>query len=111
MRVKDDIKVNAQVFKDLCESHHVHTLYAFGSSTSEKFDPQRSDIDLLVEIDSTDPIEKGELLMDLWDRFEQFFKRKVDLLTESSIQNPYLKNSVQSSKVLLYDGNSKKVFV
>jgi predicted nucleotidyltransferase len=48
-------------------------LYAFGSSTTDKFDKEKSDIDLLVEIDATDPIERGEKLISLWDTFELFF--------------------------------------
>jgi len=85
----------------------VKYLYAFGSSTDERFDPMSSDIDLLVEIDSPDPIDRGEKLLSLWDLFEKFFNRKVDLLTESSVRNPYLKKSIESTKVLIYDGSGE----
>jgi hypothetical protein len=54
----------------LCKSHNVKYLYAFGSSTDERFDPLSSNIDLLVEIDSPDPIDRGEKLLSLWDLFE-----------------------------------------
>ncbi|MDY0343858.1 MAG: hypothetical protein RBR28_09815 [Lentimicrobium sp.] len=54
------------------------------------FDAEKSDIDLLVEIEATDLLEKGEKLISFWDNFEIFFHRKVDLLIESSIRNPYL---------------------
>jgi len=54
------------------------------------FDAEKSDIDLLVEIEATDPLGKGEKLISFWDNFEIFFHRKVDLLIESSIRNPYL---------------------
>lgn len=86
-------------------------LYAFGSSISEKFDPKTSDIDLLVEIDSKDPVDRGEKLLSLWDLFEDFFKRKVDLLTESSIRNPFLRKNIDSTKVLIYDGSGQKVII
>jgi predicted nucleotidyltransferase len=85
----------------------VKYLYAFGSSTNERFDPKSSDIDLLVEIDSSDPLDRGEKLLSLWDLFENFFNRKVDLLTESSIRNPYLKKSIESTKILIYDGSGE----
>lgn len=70
-----------------------------------------SDIDLLVEIDDSDPIERGENLLSLWDKFEDFFNRKVDLLTESSIRNPYLRDSIDATKILIYDGTGQKILV
>jgi len=66
---------------------------------------------LLVEIDEPDPIKRGEKLISLWDTFEDFFKRKVDLLTDSRIRNPYLRKSFDSTKVLIYDGKKSKVLV
>ncbi len=111
MIVKDEIIKNFAEFKTLCQNHNVKFLYAFGSSATEKFDPEKSDIDLLVEIDSPDPLDRGEKLMSLWDNFESFFGRKVDLLTDSSITNPYLRNSIDSTKVLIYDGKRTQIFV
>jgi predicted nucleotidyltransferase len=111
MRVKDEIAQQPDDFKILCQTHNVKQLYAFGSSVSDSFDPQRSDIDLLVELDDLDPLDKGEKLISLWDKFENFFHRKVDLLTDSSIRNPYLKKNIDSTKVLIYDGNGAQIFV
>jgi hypothetical protein len=107
MIIRDQISKKKKDFIFLCKSHKVKYLYAFGSSTDDRFDPKKSDIDLLVEIDSLDPIDRGEKLLSLWDLFESFFNRKVDLLTESSIRNPYLKKSIDSTKVLIYDGSGK----
>lgn len=111
MIVKDEISKKADDFKMLCKNHNVKTLYAFGSSTTDKFRSDNSDIDFLVELNDQDPIERGEKLISFWDRLEAFFNRKVDLLTEASIRNPFLKKSIESSKVLIYDGSSQKVFV
>lgn len=111
MIIKDEILNRLIDFRTLCKDHKVKYLYAFGSSVTDRFDPIRSDIDLLVEIDVPDPLERGEKLLSLWDTFEDFFHRKVDLLTESSIRNPYLKKSIDSTKVLIYDGEGSKVFV
>ena len=107
MIIKDEISKKRADFTILCKSHKVKYLYAFGSSTTDKFDPKSSDIDLLVEIDSKDPVDRGEKLLSLWDLFENFFNRKVDLLTESSLRNPFLKKSIDSTKVLIYDGSGQ----
>lgn len=111
MIVKDEILKQLPDFKALCQRHDVKYLYAFGSSTTDKFDNEKSDIDLLVEIDDPDPLERGEKLISLWDTFENFFQRKVDLLTDSSIKNPYLRKSIDSTKILIYDGKKSQIFV
>ncbi len=111
MVVKNEILKHLTDFKTLCQSHNVKYLYAFGSSTTDRFDSEKSDIDLLVEIDSPDPLERGEKLISLWDTFEIFFNRKVDLLTDSSIRNPYLRKCIDSTKVLIYDGEGAQIFV
>jgi hypothetical protein len=109
MIIKDEILKKQKDFTILCRNHNVKYLYAFGSSVSEKFDVNKSDIDLLVEIDSKDPIDRGEKLLSLWDLFEVFFMRKVDLLTDSSIRNPFLRKSIDSTKVLIYDGSGQQI--
>jgi predicted nucleotidyltransferase len=111
MVISNEISKQEKEFKVLCETHKVKSLYAFGSSVNESFDFAKSDIDLLVEIDDNDPIERGEMLMSLWDKFETFFHRKVDLLTDASIKNPFLRNSIDASKVLIYDGSRKEILV
>jgi predicted nucleotidyltransferase len=109
MIIQDEIRKKVPHFVSICRDHNVHYIFAFGSSVTDKFDPENSDIDLLVEIDDPDPLERGEKLMSLWDTFETLFQRRVDLLTESSIKNPYLKNSINASKVLIYDRSREKI--
>jgi predicted nucleotidyltransferase len=111
MVVKDEILKKVNDFTVLCQIHKIKYLYAFGSSVTDRFDYDKSDIDLLVEIDDADPTERGEKLVSLWDTFESFFHRKVDLLTDSSIRNPYLRRSIDSTKILIYDGAGQKVLV
>ncbi|MEO6348891.1 MAG: nucleotidyltransferase domain-containing protein [Aquaticitalea sp.] len=98
-------------FLSLCQTHHVKKLYAFGSSITIHFDDLSRDIDLIIEIDCEDPIERGENLMDIWDKFEFFFQRKVDLLTNSSIKNPILRKSIDATKILIYDGKKQEIFI
>jgi len=111
MILKDEILNKKNDFKSLCLDHQVKYLYVFGSSTTNKFDKDKSDIDFLVEIDNPDPIERGEKLISLWDMFEAFFQRKVDLLTNSSIHNPFLQKSIDSTKILIYDGTRQKILI
>jgi predicted nucleotidyltransferase len=102
MIIEELINENKEAFYNLCKEHQVKYLFAFGSSVTDNFDYDRSDIDLIVEIDEPDPLERGEKLISLWDKLESFFKRKVDLLTNPIIRNRFLRQSVDESKVLIY---------
>lgn len=95
----------------LCIKYKVAKLYAFGSITTSRFDPLSSDVDLWVEMKESDPLKRGEALLNLWDELEALFDRKVDLLSNPDITNPYLKKSIEDSKVLIYDGSSQEIFV
>ena len=109
MNLKESIKNRESEFVSLCQSHEVKSLYAFGSSINERFNEDKSDIDLLIELSTKDPLKNGEYLIELWNLFEVFFQRKVDLLTISQIKNPILKKNIENSKVLVYDGKKLKV--
>ncbi|MDT0651403.1 nucleotidyltransferase family protein [Autumnicola edwardsiae] len=109
MKVIASIEPNLAEFKALCKSYNVKNLYAFGSSITDKFDENSSDIDLLIEIEENDPLERGDKLLAIWDKLEDFFQRKVDLLTPSSLRNPVLKKNIDTTKVLIYEGESQEV--
>ena len=93
----------------ICKHHHVERLYAFGSVVTDRFNTETSDIDLLVEMKDLSPVERGESLLLLWEAFELLFDRKVDLLSNTDIQNPFLKKEIEAGKRLLYDGSREKI--
>jgi predicted nucleotidyltransferase len=109
MNLKETIHQSPKEFLSLCKNYDVKNLYAFGSSITENFNEASSDIDLLVELNTEDPLKRGQNLIDLWDKLEAFFKRKVDLLTSSSIKNPILRRSIEATKILIYDGKELKI--
>lgn len=111
MNLKESIENKMADFLALCKNHNVKHLYAFGSSITENFNDDSSDIDLLIEIDNDDPIERGESLMNIWDKFELFFQRKVDLLTSASVKNPILKKNIEETRILIYDGEKQEVSI
>lgn len=90
----------------ICVQYKVAKLYLFGSALNEKFNTNTSDLDFLVELVPMEPLETGEILIELWSALENLFKRKVDLLTERSISNPYLLQEIFQTRQLLYDQQS-----
>lgn len=111
MYIKEFIKLNLKNFVDLCHEHSVNKIYAFGSSINNKFDLKNSDIDLVVDISIEEPADRGEALISLWDKLELLFGRKIDLLTENSINNPYLKINIDRTKTLIYDREREEVLI
>jgi len=109
MKIKDSIQPKLIDFTTLCKLYNVKNLYAFGSATTDQFDENSSDIDLLIEIEENDPLERGEKLLAIWDKLEEFFQRKVDLLTQSSLKNPILRKNIDATKILIYDGKRQEV--
>lgn len=105
------IKERYKEFVDICREHKVDKIYAFGSSITGHFNPLTSDIDIIISVDIENPADRGEALLSLWDKLEELFGRKVDLLTEDSIHNPFLKSNIERTKRLIYDGKGEKVFV
>jgi predicted nucleotidyltransferase len=89
----------------------VKRFYLFGSALTSRFDENRSDIDVLVETEDISPEEKGECLISLWEDLEKLFNRKVDLLTESSLRNHYLAREIEQTRKLIYDGQTKQIFI
>lgn len=77
----------------------VKKIYLFGSTVRNEED-EHSDVDILVELDYSQPIGLGFVRMQL--ELEDLLKRKVDLLTSNSISK-YLQPFIESEKVLIYE--------
>jgi|SRR5687767_6631189 len=87
--------------RKLCGSNKVRTLFAFGSVLTSDFKVD-SDIDLVVDIDEKDPITYSDSYFTLKFQLELLFQRKVDLLEQKAIKNPYLREQIEATKVLIY---------
>jgi predicted nucleotidyltransferase len=92
-----------------CEKHHVVRLYLFGSATQPTFS-QTSDIDFLVTFKEIPILEYADNFFDFKFELEDLFNRKIDLISEKSLTNPYLIKSINRTKFLIYDRRNSKVF-
>jgi predicted nucleotidyltransferase len=81
--------------KELKEKYKVKSIAIFGSYARNE-QTEKSDIDIMVEF--YEPI--GLKIVDLKDYLESILNVKVDLITKNSIQNPYIKKSIEED--LLY---------
>ncbi len=87
---------------ELCRRHHVLRLALFGSATRDDFDPQRSDLDFLVDFESLTPGEHADSYFGLLEGLESLFDRRVDLVESSTLRNPYRRQEIEATQVLLH---------
>ena len=87
--------------KKLCEQYKVDKLYAFGSVLTDRFSKD-SDVDLVVDIKDKDPISYSDLYFDLKFGLEDLLGRRIDLLEERAIKNPYFRKRLDETKQLIY---------
>ena len=105
-----DVEANREEIGALCRRYGVERLEVFGSAATEEFDEETSDVDFVVLF--SDDVRRSpgyaDAYLDLaWD-LEDLLGRDVDLVTERSIQNPYFRRSVDSSREVVYERRSQE---
>jgi predicted nucleotidyltransferase len=87
---------------ELCRRHHVRRLDLFGSAAGSDFDPSRSDLDVLVEFEVLGEGKYADAWFDLHADLEEFFGRKVDLVSATSVNNPYFRAELERTRRGVY---------
>jgi predicted nucleotidyltransferase len=87
---------------ELCRKHHVRRLSVFGSAARDDFDPATSDVDLLVEFTPELDVGYAKNFWRLEEGMTGLFGRKVDLITDGTIKNPYILRRIQEQREQLY---------
>lgn len=86
----------------LCRQFGVKRLDLFGSAAEGSFDPLRSDFDFLVDLGERPSAAYVDAYFGLHESLEQLLGRPVDLVTERSVTNPHLRQSILQSRQPLY---------
>jgi predicted nucleotidyltransferase len=96
------IETHAKEIAMLCNTHKVVSLSLFGSlAKGEATDT--SDVDLLVTFGDVDLNNYADNFYDLSVSLEKLFGRRVDLITEKYITNPYLLKSINRNRIKIYE--------
>ena len=86
----------------ICRRYGVRRLELFGSAARDDFDPTRSDIDLLVELDDPPHGRVMRTIFGLKDELERLFGRPVDLVMPGAVRNSRLRAEIDRDRTLLY---------
>ncbi|MDP9355117.1 MAG: nucleotidyltransferase domain-containing protein [Chloroflexota bacterium] len=97
------IESNLDAIRALCREYGVAQLEIFGSATTDRFDPDRSDIDFIIEYPPD--YDFGHWLtryFELKERLETLLGRPVDLVMAGAMRNPRFIQSANESRQILY---------
>ena len=95
------LKNQLDTIRSLCERYRVNTLYVFGSVLTPNFDTH-SDLDLVVDFLDQDALQYASNYFQFKFELEKLFNRKIDLLEERALKNPYFIENINQKKQLLY---------
>lgn len=85
----------------MCKKYRIAYVDAFGSiARSEQEDD--SDIDLIIEFSEPRREKISSRFFGFLHDVEDRFHHKVDLLTEKSLRNPFLKEKVNQDRIRIY---------
>lgn len=86
----------------LCKKYKVKTLYVFGSILTPRFSDQ-SDIDFSATFHpEEDPLVAGENRIQFYIGLQNLMERKIDLVDEDCLKNPYFIEELNKTKQLIY---------
>jgi predicted nucleotidyltransferase len=87
---------------ELCRRFHVERMDVFGSAARvTDFDPARSDIDLLVTFLPGQVPDIADYFA-LEDALAALLGRTVDLVSDTTVENPYVRAGIERSRQPLY---------
>jgi predicted nucleotidyltransferase len=86
----------------LCRKYRVRRLDVFGSATSDNFDEESSDVDLLVEFEELPHADRADAYLGLLTAVEALLERRIDLVETGAVRNPYLRRGIEESRELVY---------
>jgi predicted nucleotidyltransferase len=94
------VSVPSQQLADFCRRWKVTELSFFGSVLRDDFRPD-SDVDVLVTFDATADWSLFDFVT-MQEELSSMLNRKVDLLEEAALRNPYRRSTILRSKQILY---------
>ena len=103
MAMPSQLNDNRQRLKDLCRLYGVARLELFGSAASDRFDPAHSDFDFIVIFESSTPGDHAHRYFGLLAALQDLLQREIDLIEIRAVRNPYLKKSIEKSRIPIYE--------
>ena len=104
------IEQHSEQIQKVCSEHKVDQMFVFGSVLTKDFN-ENSDVDFLIKFGEIDLYDYFENLLNLKESLENILHRKIDILEVQAVKNPYLKKSIDNSKLLIYGNETPEMAV
>lgn len=89
----------------LCKKYKVAKLWVFGSILTPRFNDE-SDVDFSVDFDADtinrEGLDWADIFFDFMHELETLMQRRIDLVDETAIRNPYFRKELDNTKQLIY---------
>lgn len=95
------IELNIDRIAALCKKYKVAKLWVFGSILTGRFN-DKSDVDFSVLFDYDEIPDMFITFFDFIDELQMLLGRRVDLVDETAVSNPYFRKELDSTKQLIY---------
>lgn len=86
--------------QEICRTLKVKRLDLVGSAARSDFNPDTSDIDILIEFDG------NKRLFDRYFKLKEFlekhFGRRIDIIQKNAVKNPYVRENIERDRVHIY---------
>lgn len=98
----DLLESKREAIEKVCMRIGVARLEIFGSALRADFQPETSDLDLLVEFKPMEPYARVEAYFRLRDELCALLQRQVDLVMVGAVKNPYVSREIERTRQLMY---------
>jgi len=102
------IERHREAIRKLCRDYGVARLELFGSAATDAFDPDRSDVDFIVEYPSD--YDFGPWLarfQELEEALAGVLGHEVDLVMPSALENRWFNREAAKTRTVIYDASKK----
>ena len=95
------VEMNIDKIIALCRKYKVAKLWVFGSILTPRFNDD-SDVDFSVVFHYDQISDLFVTFFDFIDELQTLLGRKVDLVDETAVKNPYFRKELDTTKQLIY---------
>jgi len=103
-----EVEQQRQALADLCRRYRIRRLQLFGSAATGAFAPEASDLDFVAEFADTQAADYADRYFDFAEALERLFNRRVDVITQRAIRNPYFRAQVEQTAQVIYEDHTQK---
>lgn len=100
------IEMNMDKIIALCKKYKVAKLWVFGSILTPRFN-ENSDVDFSVNFDSDtinrEGLDWADIFFGFMHELEQLIGRRIDLVCDDAVKNPYFRSELDRTKQLIYE--------